>query len=97
MAEQDRYDSDDWRKSCEPERRLTYVDALTGEWLSFGGEGWPTTDEEAELVLPRPPLYSRAALNIYYSYRDEGMSIREALVSVMRDISEAEQKRSSDP
>jgi hypothetical protein len=71
---------------------LTYVDALTGEWLEFAGEGWPTTDEEAELVLPRPPKYSRAALNIYYSYREEGQSIRDALVSVMRDVADSDRR-----
>jgi len=87
MSREYRYNSDDWRKPCEPESRLTYVDAITGEWLEFAGEGWPTTDEEAELVLTRPPVYSRVALNRYYRYREEGQSIREALVCVMRDIS----------
>jgi len=87
------YSSDDWRKPCEPEHRLTYVDALTGEWLEFKGEGWPTTDEEAELVLPRPPMHSRAALNIYYKYREDGLSIKHAIASVMRDISEVEHRR----
>ena len=73
----------DWRKLQEPERKLTFVDAVTGEWLEFAGEGWPTTDEEAELILPRPPTFSLAALNVYYNFREDGQSIKEALLSVM--------------
>ena len=76
----------DWTvhlKPCEPDTRLNYIDAVTGEPLEFAGEGWPTTDEEAELVLPRPPLRSRAALNLYYGYRADGQSIRDALVRVL--------------
>lgn len=74
---------------CDIEEKLTYIDANTGEWLNFAGNGAPKTDEEAEHVLPWPPKYTTKALDTYYEFRRQKMSIMEALFATMKVMDEA--------
>jgi hypothetical protein len=55
----------------------------TGEFLSFGGKGWPTTDEEAEMIFPRPPKGGDKALRCFRLLRDDGKTIHEAVVETL--------------
>jgi len=51
------------------------LDPNTGELIPMPN-GFPSTDEEAEMTLPRPS----ARLDHYYAQRAQGKPIREALM-----------------
>lgn len=61
--------------SYDIEMTPVYCDPNTGELIPMPN-GFPSTDEEAEMTLPRPS----ARLDQYYALRRQGAPIREALM-----------------
>ena len=59
---------------------VEFVDPNTGEWVRFPYTDLPSTDEEAEMILPRPPVHSDVALLAYRAARDGGATIKDALL-----------------
>ena len=60
---------------------VEFIDPNTGEWVRFPYTDLPSTDEEAEMILPRPPVYSDVALIAYRAARDSGATIKDALMA----------------
>src|SRR5437762_2012234 len=66
-----------------------FVDPMTGVALEFGGDGWPKTDEEAEMMLPRASGIAQVFVKLYQVRREMGKSIREALAETLKDAAES--------